>query len=97
MAAALEDYFLSVRKGPHLLARRSDLGGCDLREDESISVEPVRVLWVEGHEFVEENMSNGGHAHGRTRVAGVGLESGIDLETQTSMLAGTLFIFYSVI
>ena len=25
----------------------------DLREDESVSIEPVRVLGVEGHEFIE--------------------------------------------
>ena len=41
----------------------------DLRENESISVDPVRIRRVEAHEFVEHDMGHWGHAHGRTRVA----------------------------
>jgi hypothetical protein len=51
----------------------------DLRENESVSVEPVWVLGVEGHEFVEQNMGRWGQAHGGARMAGVGFEGGIDL------------------
>lgn len=58
------------------LLRRNVL---DLREDESIAVEPIWVLWVEGHEFVEEDVGSRCHAHRGTRVTGVGFEGGIDL------------------
>lgn len=51
----------------------------DLREDKSVAVEPVWVLRVESHEFVKEDMSYGCHAHRGTWMAGVGIESGIDL------------------
>jgi hypothetical protein len=51
----------------------------DLRENESVSVEPVGVLWVETHELVEKNVGDGSHTHGRTRVARVGFGSRIDL------------------
>ena len=50
-----------------------------LREDESIAIEPIWVLWIEGHEFVEQDMGNRCHAHRGARVAGVGSEGGIDL------------------
>ena len=52
----------------------------DLRQDKSISIYPIRILRVECHEFVEEDVSDRCHTHGRTRVAGVGCEGGIDLE-----------------
>lgn len=55
------------------------IGRCCLREYESISVDPIRVLRVEGHEFVEEDVGHGGHAHGGAGMAGVRFESGIDL------------------
>ena len=51
----------------------------DLRQDETITVDPVGVLWVEGHELVEEHMSDGSQAHGGARVAGIGFEGGIRL------------------
>ena len=51
----------------------------DLREHETISVEPVWVLWVKGHEFVEENVGDRRHAHRGTGMTGVGIEGGIDL------------------
>lgn len=50
------------------------------REDESITVNPFWVFWVVVHEFVEEDVGNWSHAHGRSGMAGVGLESGINLE-----------------
>ena len=49
-------------------------------QDETVPIEPRRVLRVEGHELVEEDVGHRGHAHGRTRVARVCLEGGIDLE-----------------
>ena len=51
----------------------------DLREDKSIAVEPIWVLWIEGHELVEEDVGRRGHAHRGTRVTRVGSEGGIDL------------------
>ena len=51
----------------------------NLREYEAISVDPVWVLWVEAHEFVEEDVRDWGHTHGRTRVARVGFQCTIDL------------------
>lgn len=50
------------------------------RENESISVQPVRVLGVEAHELVEEDVGDGGHAHRGTGVTGVSLRGGIDLD-----------------
>jgi len=41
------------------------------------------VLWVEGHEFVKQDVGNGRHAHWRTGMAGVGIEGGIDLEKRS--------------
>ena len=38
-------------------------------EHEAISVQPVWVGGIEGHEFVEENVGNWCHTHGRARVA----------------------------
>lgn len=52
----------------------------DIREDEAVAVDPFGVLRVEGHELVPQDVGNRGHAHGRTRVAGVGLGRSIDLE-----------------
>ena len=49
-------------------------------QHEAVPVEPGRVLRVEGHELVEEDVGDWGHAHGRPGVARVGLEGGIDLE-----------------
>jgi hypothetical protein len=50
-----------------------------VRENETITVDPIGVLGVEVHELVEENVGNGGHAHGGTGVARVGLGGGINL------------------
>ena len=46
---------------------------------EAVAVDPVGVLGVEGHELVEEDVGHRRHAHGRARVARVGLEGSIDL------------------
>jgi hypothetical protein len=51
-----------------------------VREDETIAVDPVGVLGVESHELVEQDVGRRGHAHRGARVAGVGLEGGIDLD-----------------
>ena len=55
-----------------------------VRENESIPVDPIRVLRVEGHELVEQDVSDWRHTHGRTRVARVGLERGIDLSSPSN-------------
>lgn len=52
-----------------------------IRKHKSIPVEPVLVLWVEGHELVPEDVSDRRHTHGHTGVAGVGFEGGIDLQS----------------
>jgi len=57
--------------------------GDDIRENEAIAVEPFGVLWVEGHELVEEDVGDGCHAHRGARMARVGLECGIDLENSS--------------
>ena len=51
----------------------------DLRENESVSVDPVGVLGVETHELVEKNVSDRGHTHRGTGVTGVGFGGRIDL------------------
>ncbi len=65
---------------PSLLSSRT--GFHHLRKNKSIPVDPVRVFWVEGHEFVEQDMGHWGHAHRGTGMTGVGFESGIDLIMQ---------------
>lgn len=57
-----------------------------LRENETITVDPVGVLGVEVHELVEQNVGDGGHAHRGTRVARVSLGGGINLEESVSRL-----------
>jgi hypothetical protein len=54
-----------------------------VRENKAVAVDPVWVLGVESHELVEHNVSHRGHAHRGARVARVGLECGIDLQTLT--------------
>jgi len=62
-----------------------DKGGDNLREDESVSVEPVWVLRVEGHKLVEQDMGSWCAAHGGTGVTRVGFEGGIDLFNRVSL------------
>jgi hypothetical protein len=50
-------------------------------QNKAVAVQPVRVLGVELHELVEQDVGNRGHAHGRTGVTRVCLGGGIDLET----------------
>lgn len=51
----------------------------NLREDKSITVQPLWVFWVVFHDLVPEDVGDWSHTHWRTWVAGVGLEGGIDL------------------
>ena len=51
----------------------------NLRQDKTITVEPVWVLRVEVHELIEHDVGNGCHAHGGSGMTGVGFESGINL------------------
>lgn len=55
-------------------------------ENKTIPVGPVRVLGVEVHELVEENVGHGSHAHGGTGVPRVGLEGGINLKRKYLVL-----------
>ena len=51
----------------------------DLRQDETITIDPVWVLGVEGHELVEQDVGNGSHAHRSSGMTGVDFGGGIDL------------------
>ena len=51
----------------------------DLRQDKTITIDPVWVLGVEVHEFVEHDVGNGCHTHGGSGMTGIGFEGGIDL------------------
>ncbi len=53
--------------------------GDHLREYEPIPVQPVWILRVEVHEFVEEDVGNGRHAHRGPGMPGIGFEGSIDL------------------
>lgn len=67
-------------------------GNKHLRENESITIDPVGVLGVESHEFVEKDVGNRCHTHGRTGMPGVGCEGGIDLHTRSNQYcSGSLF------
>ena len=50
-------------------------------ENKAISIGPIGVLGVEGHELVEENVGGGGQAHRGSGMPGVGLEGRIDLSS----------------
>jgi hypothetical protein len=54
-------------------------GRADLRQNETIAVDPAGILWIESHELVEEHMGDGGEAHGGPGMAGIGFEGGIRL------------------
>jgi hypothetical protein len=58
----------------------------DVREHESIPVNPLWVLGIEGHKFVEEDMSSGSQAHGRSGMTGVCFERCINLEQRTQLV-----------
>lgn len=53
-------------------------------QNEAVTVQPLGVLGVELHEVVEQDVGNGGHAHGGTGVARVAVEGGIDLRESVS-------------
>lgn len=48
------------------------------RQNETISVEPVRVLWVVLHHFVEQYMAHRGTSHRQSRVTRFGFLHRID-------------------
>lgn len=58
--------------------------GANSREDKSIPIDPVGVLWVELHELVKENMGNWGHSHGGTRVTRVRIRDRISLSQKAT-------------
>lgn len=62
-----------------IIAEISEGARKNVRENKTVTVDPVGVLGIEGHELVKENMSYRCHAHRRTGVARVGRERGIDL------------------
>jgi hypothetical protein len=72
-----------MRKPPPAIAVTAIVGveKCEnyVREDKSVAVDPLGVLGVESHELVPHDVGDRSHAHGRTRMAGVCLERGIDL------------------
>jgi hypothetical protein len=49
------------------------------REHKSISIHPMGIFGVEGHELVEKDMGGGRQAHGSSGMTGVCCEGGIDL------------------
>lgn len=55
-----------------------------LRQNESITIDPVGVFGVESHEFVEKDVGNRCHTHGRAGMPGVGCEGGINLHTRSN-------------
>lgn len=44
-----------------------------VREDKSVSVDPLRVVGAEAEELAPQNVGGGSHTHGSTRVTRVGL------------------------
>lgn len=62
------------------VCRKRAMGRGYVREDKAVAVDPFGVLGVEGHELVEQDVGDRGHAHRGARMARVGLECGIDLE-----------------
>lgn len=50
-----------------------------LRENETVSIQPIRVFGIERHALVKENMSSWGQSHGRAGMTGIGFKGGIDL------------------
>jgi len=43
------------------------------RQHEAVAVRPKRVVWIEAQELLPQAIDDGGHPHGRARVAGVRL------------------------
>ena len=54
------------------------------RENKSIPIEPVRILRVEPHELVEENVCCRGQAHWGARMTRIGFNGGINLSFHLS-------------
>lgn len=59
-----------------------------LRKDESITIEPPRILWAEAHEFVEQNMCSRRQSHWGTGMPGIGFEGGINLHSNAQSALG---------
>lgn len=59
------------------------MSGFHLRENKPIPVKPIRILRIESHEFIEENMGYRSHAHGGAGMPGIGFEGSIDLDNQS--------------
>lgn len=59
----------------------------DLRKYESVSIEPIRILRVEAHEFIEKDVGNRRHAHRGSGMSGVGFEGSIDLGDRTEKMS----------
>ncbi len=57
----------------------TDIMEVDSRKNKAIPIEPMGILRVEGHEFVEHNVGNRCHTHWRSGMPGVGRDGGIDL------------------
>jgi len=55
-------------------------GGIDLRKHESIAIDPIGILRIEGHELVEQYVGSWSKAHWSSGVTGVCLERRIDLD-----------------
>src|SRR5262245_12696344 len=53
----------------------------EARQDKTIPVQPIGILGVEAHDFVEENVRHGSKTHWSTGVAGFGLRGHVDGET----------------
>ena len=68
----------------HLISDRRN----NLRENETISIQPILVLRIEGHELIEENMGRRGQTHGRAGMTGIGFEGSIDLYHEDRLAGG---------
>jgi hypothetical protein len=62
----------------------------DLRQNEAITIDPVGILGIEGHEFIEEHMGDGSKTHRSSRMTRVGFESGIRLPPRSVVAQGQL-------
>ena len=56
-----------------------------LRENESISIDPVRIRGIEAHKFVEQDMGYWSHPHGGARMPRIRSKGCIDLSKWTDV------------
>jgi hypothetical protein len=52
-----------------------------VRENKTVPVQPVRILGIEFHEFIEEDMGYWSHSHRCTWMARIGFPRHIDSQT----------------